>query len=200
MLLPLVKKKIEEKFGSPIRYPKDCDALANAISKACKCKISNSTIKRLFGIIKGSESPRLWTLDLIGLYLGFDSYTDLISHLTDNKAKRKDRLEIIISKNLTKGRSFNILCGQSISIVIENLGKGSYRVLGQTKTVLFANDILEIEKIQMHFPVLIKSIKRDGDYLDGIFIGAVTGVTAITEIKSHSDVELLLNNSLNSNN
>jgi hypothetical protein len=186
MLSPIIKKRLEEKYGAPIRYAKDCEALAGSIRKVCKCQISGSTVKRLLGIIKGTETPRLWTLDLVAFYLGYGSYNELIAEITESKTTKKERIESLNSKELKKGSIHKIDCGKSSSLLIENLDKGHFLLLEQKKTILLPDDVLEIEKIQMHYPVIIKSIKRNEAYHDGIIIGNVTGVTSIAEIKTIS--------------
>jgi len=186
MLSPVIKQKIETKFGMQIRYPKDCDALAITISDFCKCKISGSTIKRLFGMIKGTDTPRLWTLDLMALYIGFNSWNELANQLAENKTKKKDELEILFSKNLKRGMVYKIRFGKTSSITLEYQGSCLYAIIDQAKTVLMKLDILEIEKIQLHFPLLIKKIKRTNSVMESILIGSVTGVTEITEVNRTS--------------
>jgi hypothetical protein len=65
MLSEIIKQKIEERFGKAVRYPKDCEALASIISSVCNERVSASTLKRLYGFVKGVEQPRQFTLDLI---------------------------------------------------------------------------------------------------------------------------------------
>lgn len=179
MLSPVVRNKIEQKFGSPIRYPKDCDSLANSISKECRCKISGSTLKRLFGLIKGTEKPRLWTLDLLANYLNHKSWEDLMNHLTDNKPVVSQKIESVNSKNLITGSVYQIFFGKNTSVIIEYTGKNLFKVIEQERTVLLKSDLITIEKIQLHLPLLVKSIQRGRLVLDGILIGTVTGATSI---------------------
>jgi hypothetical protein len=81
MLSKIIKDMLEEKFGQPVRYPKDCEALAAEISTTCKQRISASTIKRLYGFVQNIEQPRLYTLDVISNYLGYSYWENLLSSL-----------------------------------------------------------------------------------------------------------------------
>lgn len=74
MLHPIVKGLIEEKIGKKIRYPADCEFIVVEIEKITKQRISTNTIKRLLGFIQGVRTPRLYTLDIIAKYLGFNHW------------------------------------------------------------------------------------------------------------------------------
>lgn len=198
MLSPVIRNKIEQKFGSPIRYPKDCDSLANSISKECRCKISGSTLKRLFGLIKGTEKPRLWTLDLLANYLKYKSWEELMNHLTDNKPAASQKIESVISKNLSPGCVYLIAFGKNTSIIIEYSGKNLFEVIGQERTILQESDVVCIEKIQLHLPLLVKSIQRGRIVLDSVLIGNVTGTTSIKLLNKNKGMAILHNT--NSNN
>jgi hypothetical protein len=185
MLSPVIRKKIEHKFGAPIRYPKDCDSLANAIFKQCRCKISGSTLKRLFGLIKGTEKPRMWTLDALANYLDHDSWDDLIDQIAGNKKVRTPKIESVVSRNIESGTIYSIAFGRHASIVLEYKGKNLYEVIEQTKTVLIRSDYVHIERIQLHLPLLVNSIHRGKIVLEGILIGNVTGTTSIKILKAN---------------
>lgn len=198
MLSPVIKNKIEQKFGAPIRYPKDCDSLADSISRECKCKISGSTLKRMFGLIKGTEKPRLWTLDLLANYLNYKSWDDLMNHLTDNKPSVTQKIESVNSKNVNPGFIYQISFGKNISVIIEYTGKNLYEVIEQERTVLLKSDIICIEKIQLHLPLVVKSIQRGKLILDSVLIGTVTGTTGIKLLSKNKEVANL--HHTNSNN
>ena len=78
MLSKIIKEKIHHRFGNEVRYPKDCEALAQHISNQCKTRISGSTLRRLYGFVKGIREPRLYTLDIIAEYLGYKSWEQLL--------------------------------------------------------------------------------------------------------------------------
>lgn len=78
MLPPYVKTRIEKKYGQAIRYPKDCEGLSADISSKIKEQISASTLKRLFGFVKGPEKAQRYTLDVLARYLGHNTWEDVI--------------------------------------------------------------------------------------------------------------------------
>lgn len=90
MLSNEIRKKIELRYGSPIRYSKDCEALARSIANACKQQISITTLKRLLGFAKSIESPRLYTLDTLAEYLGYSDWVSLDAEQTALQQKRSN--------------------------------------------------------------------------------------------------------------
>jgi hypothetical protein len=86
MLSNAVRQKIEERFGKPIRYSKDCEALAASIQKACQERISPTTLKRLFGFAKTIDQPRLFTLDVLALYTGYPNWHSLLDKVDSANA------------------------------------------------------------------------------------------------------------------
>ena len=89
MLTGELRRKIEARFGHPIRYPKDCELLALHISELTNSSISASTIKRLFGLIKTANSPNAYTLDVISRYLGFANQTELNEELANTESVKQ---------------------------------------------------------------------------------------------------------------
>ncbi|MBR3092821.1 MAG: hypothetical protein IKG99_07335 [Bacteroidaceae bacterium] len=65
-----LKKNIEEKVGCKISTPKDFDYLSARISEQTHTSVSVSTLKRLWGYVSGTASPRRSTLDVLSLFLG----------------------------------------------------------------------------------------------------------------------------------
>ena len=65
MVLILLKKKVEEKFGERVRYSRQCEALSEAIFEATGERLSLVTLKRFFGFTTAKVEPRLSTLDIL---------------------------------------------------------------------------------------------------------------------------------------
>src|SRR6266700_3733422 len=77
MLSEEIRVKIEKRFGKPIVYHKDCEALAESIEKAVNERIGVTTLKRLYGIDKDFREPRKYTLNVLAQYLGYPDWASL---------------------------------------------------------------------------------------------------------------------------
>src|SRR6185437_3550003 len=163
MLSIRIKEKIEKEFGEgSIKYAKDCDALASAIATKCNCKVSSSTLKRLFGINKsGIGSPRAFTLDVIANYIGYHTWDDIVRDITHADKNKPQPLQTLISKELTMGAKFLIYFTPQSYIAIEYINNNRYKLILQNRTPLMVNDVLEITKVETHVPLLIRKIIRN---------------------------------------
>ncbi|HXD92979.1 MAG TPA: hypothetical protein VNX01_07170 [Bacteroidia bacterium] len=186
MLSIRIKEKIEKEFGrGPIKYAKDCDVLASAIANKCNCKVSSSTLKRLFGINKsGTRSPRVFTLDLIANYIGYHTWDDIVRDITNADKNKPQPLQTLISKDLSKGAKFLIYFSPQSYIAIEYISKNRFKLILQNRTNLIVGDILEITKVETHVPLLIRKIIRNDIIHSETILGKISGVT---EIKKYSN-------------
>jgi hypothetical protein len=81
MITAAIRQKIEARYGRPLRYSKDCEGLANSINKFCHERVSVTTLKRLFGFAKSVVQPRLYTLDVIAVYIGYKDWSSLLANI-----------------------------------------------------------------------------------------------------------------------
>ena len=187
MLSIRIKEKIEKELGKgSIKYAKDCDILANAIATKCNCKVSSSTLKRLFGINKcGVGSPRVFTLDVIANYINYQSWEDMIRDIAKAGKKKTQPFQTLISKELNRGATFHIAFSPQFYIVIEYMAKNHFKLLLQNKTDLKEGDILEIAKVETHAPLHIKKVIRNDILYQETFLGDITGVTEIKKCRTN---------------
>ncbi len=108
-LLQLIKKEIEIKVGKKILTGKDCTQLSDIIYNDTKLKISVTTLKRFFGVIKSDFNFSKFTIESLVQYIGYQSLDDFRELY--NEAKKdspsenswellKNRVNIITEKSL----------------------------------------------------------------------------------------------------
>jgi hypothetical protein len=132
MISKLIQEKVEERFGKPIRYAKDCEILSTSIHAFTGEKISCSTVKRLFGIIESVNEPRLYTLDIVAQYLGYLNYDQLLQQFNPNKSDISQAIETIASKDLNIGDTIRLKYAPNrflaANYVEDSIFKYNYRV------------------------------------------------------------------------
>ena len=67
-------RKAEAVVGRPMKSPKDFDFLSKCIFDKLHEHVSTSTLKRLWGYVPSSTSPRKTTLDILARFVGVDSW------------------------------------------------------------------------------------------------------------------------------
>lgn len=67
---------VEKKYGGKIDTPRDFTALSKQIEVATGHKISDSTLKRLWGYVKNEHNPTKFTLNILSIYTGYKNYDE----------------------------------------------------------------------------------------------------------------------------
>lgn len=172
MLETPVRTLLEKKFGKSIRYPKDCEALAAMIRDETSCSISASTLKRLMGFYKETESPRLYTLDAIAAFLGFNDWADVQFQLglaAPSSTLGKELLGVIEA-----GTLIHINYSPSRLLQLRSIQQNQYEVISSNSSNLLPGDIVEIPSLLLHHPLVCTSVIRQNINI-GKYIGARNG-------------------------
>ena len=207
MITTAIRQKIEARYGKTLRYSKDCEGLANSINKFCHERLSITTLKRLLGFAKAVEQPRLYTLDVIAAYVGYEDWSSLLANIEKSESvvaliTIKSKVEIgssndpqllhhQISISLTT-QSINIkkivsLCkrlgkhSEIFPFIIEMIGIGA-----RQKNILFLKQIFDLPSIfdeKTHGPIPI------------YYIGQTMGLV----LRSHPDIADEITASLSAN-
>jgi hypothetical protein len=182
MLSEIIKKKIEQKAGQRIRYSRDCDTLAEKILSDCKCSISSSTLKRLFGFVKGEKEPRAYTLDILAAYIGYPSWDELLhSFNTEGSQARREISELKPSK-LKPGEKFELSYKPNTIITIEHIGKSKFKVLAVKNSRLKEGNVFKAAVITLHHPLFVLEVEGDAGKEGKMIEGKISGITSIKKL------------------
>ena len=184
MLSKITCKEIEQRFGKEIRYPTDCEALAGHISMETKQRVSASTLKRMFGFVKGTKEPRLYTLDVIAQYLGhenWDIYIDKFSKIDNSEFANLEQIDVT---RLCKNDKIEFTYEPNRKVVIQYKGDFNFEVTESLNSKLQKADKLKILHIVRHYPLIINSIIRKGQNMGQFKAGKISGITNINIIKA----------------
>ncbi|MCW8896559.1 MAG: hypothetical protein OQJ96_05930 [Flavobacteriales bacterium] len=179
MLSRVIKNKIESQFGHQVRYPKDCEALAADIADKTKHYISGSTVKRLFGFVKGTKEPREYTLDVIAEYLGCSCYETLLNELNFTQEEKESIIEEIEISKIREDQTLVLKFGNKEEIKLKLTGKYQLEVIETTTPDLKKGDKILLSKAILHYPLFIKSHIRNEDDLGSCTLCKISGVTLI---------------------
>ena len=182
MLSEIIKKRIEEKSGLRIRSSRDCELLANKIISESNCRLSTSTLRRLFGFVKGVKEPHLHTLDVLSIYLGYNTWDELIETLNKKGNVVTEIITEIISSKLKTGSKFKYMSKPDTEVTVKYLGKSRFKVLSASNSQLQANDIITMDGFSLHHPVFILEIERNGKEIGKKIDAKVSGVLTIKKI------------------
>lgn len=183
ILSKITQKHIEQKLGVELRYPSDYEHLTYDIERLTKRRIGLNTIKRLFGAIESTAEPRLYTLDAIAVYLGYnnwDSYIVAISREGNSKfaeSNVEDSFTELLSENLITGQKIEFQYFPDRVVVVEFLSETQFRVLASRNSKLKTNDIFDVKGFYLNYPLIIQSVYREGFNLGRFTAGEISGLT-----------------------
>ncbi len=72
--LALLRHEVEQRLGHAVRKPKDFAMLKEQIMSSSDDKISESTLKRIWGYVPSSSMPRPFTLSVLARFVGYESW------------------------------------------------------------------------------------------------------------------------------
>lgn len=165
-----------------IRYSRDCEILANKISSESNCRLSASTIRRLFGFIKTQFTPRTYSLDVIANFLGYSEFDELIHSLNTEEKRAPKIITELKSSEIKQGWKYQYACKPNIDVTIEYMGKSKFKVLKAKNSQLKPDDVFKASILTLHHPLFILEVEREGKPLGKIIEAKVSGITSIKKI------------------
>ena len=174
MLSRAIKDKVEQKYGSTVRYPVECDALAEDISKATGRSISSSTIKRLWGFIEGASAARSYTLDTVAEYCGHSCFDDLIESFNPEKKEQKSNLVKVQASEIGSNQVIVIGFGGDQSVQLQRDRKTTFRVISGNHPKLKEQQRISFNSVEVGYPMFIRCHDIDSGSLT---LGSISGVT-----------------------
>ena len=181
MLSKLIKEKIQARLGQAVRYPKDCDRLADHITEVCQATLSASTLRRLMGFVNGMNEPRLYTLDVIAAYLGHKCWEELLASLQPGVGKPEPVIEKLDPEQVRNGQTIQLTYEPAKVIEIRKVG-GSLRVVTSNEKRLLVNDEVRFIQLKLHYPLTFTHHFREGNSLGKLQLATVSGITSIKQV------------------
>ncbi|MCR5131878.1 MAG: hypothetical protein K6C10_10530, partial [Prevotella sp.] len=88
--LAKLRELIEGVIERKMKTPKDFEFLSECIFEKYHEKISPTTLKRLWGYLSESTTPRKSTLDILSMFVGYDNWKDFCKKNPIEEEKRKE--------------------------------------------------------------------------------------------------------------
>ena len=182
MLSPVTVQQIVDKFGKPIRYPLDCVALSVMIENETGERISTNTLKRLLGFIDETREPRLYTLDTIAKYLGFDNWDVYLMSINKSGNSEFGKIEEINVADLQVNDKIEFHYSPDRMVTVQYLGTTLFEVIKAVNSKLIVGDQFEVKQFFINYPLYINDVIRDGNHLGSFTAGKVSGITMLKKL------------------
>lgn len=175
-------KKIEEKIGMEVRYPQDCDVIAQAIEDETGKTLGSTTIKRMFGFVNENRIPRLSTMDILAQFLGYSNFELMAKDINeDTDISDFTWMETVEPEKLAEGTQLQITYEPNRLLILTYLGNNKFIVNESKRSKLQKGDTIEIHQMVVGHELVVKHVWRNGQDF-GSYTGAKQGGLTSIEI------------------
>ena len=167
-------KEIETALHRQMKTPKDFDFLKEKIYERLNILVSSTTLKRLWGYLDESVTPREKTLDVLTQFLGYRDWKEYTQHANNPKESQSSPVmnrKISVKEDLALGDSIRLTWQPDRVCDIEYLGDLTFKVIASENTRLQPGDTFEcsliVEGEPLYLDNLIQGQKQPTAYVCG---------------------------------
>lgn len=179
--LAYLKEKVEKEFGQKPLTSSDFDNLSSSLESSTGQHISSSTLKRLWGYVKPSPMPRQITLNILSVYVGYDSYQDFCKslHSSDVFSSLFFSSETLMADDLKEGDEVTIGWAPDRVVVLRYSGNMRFEVLDGGSSHLLKGDSFCKSEFFLGKPLYIGQVIRDGSVVAAYVAGKAGGLNLL---------------------
>lgn len=154
--------QVEEKFGHRLSTTTDYELLSFVIEREIGELISASTLKRLWGYVSYSSTPRIATMDTLSRYLGHKDFKVFCKVLRDSGAVVSSFFtsKTIETASLKEGSSLLLGWAPNRLMEIRFIGGTTFEVVSVENAKLRPGDRFEASEFILGAPLFISSVRR----------------------------------------
>ena len=147
--------------------------------RACHgCPISTSTLKRLWGYVKGYGNTRRYTFDVLCRYAGKGSWTDFVQSLNDTDAQSDFYgAKLLRSDSLAVGDCVEVTWQPNRHCLFRYLGGNGFVVERSENAKIDVGDSFRCEVFRHGQPLYLDEVCHKGSRLAAYVCGANDGVS-----------------------
>lgn len=172
---------VEQKYARPLRTTTDFEEFSFYLKQQTGKVLSTSTLKRLWGYVNDSHTPRVHTLDLLSNYIGHEHFSGFCLWLKSSTAYNSSFFTArqVLSHELVPGRELEIGWAPNRYLRLRHKGDGCFEVLEAKQSKLREGDCFEAASFLMGQPLLLSYILRDGVRTSPFIAGRNGGLTLL---------------------
>ena len=125
-----------EQFGQSMSSPADFARLCDELTVELGESLSMSTLKRVWGYVKGYATVRVSTLNTLARYVGCRDWKEFCESLSDPDVSSFQLGDVVAISTLTVGDCVEVTWSPGRRIVAQYLGQGRMRVVENERSKL----------------------------------------------------------------
>lgn len=187
-----LKASVEHFVGREIKLPRDFVFLEKQVECYTGVKISQSTLKRLWGYVSCDSAPSYYVLDTLATMLGYTSWTDFVKRSLDSESSCRIVRRKLQMDALSLGDKIELMWSPFRVLVAEYTGDGTFVVEQSENSKLIAGDTFHCSCVIEGEPLYLTDVTHPGieacDYVCGKLGGVKWRVIVNEANKTESDI------------
>ena len=174
-----LKKAVEKRLGRVPGSRYDFGELSDLIEQSTGHPLSENTLRRIWGKIKGYDTVFEHTLDILSAYAGYGYWQRFVkSSACSGKAVSsvKESEFRIETDSLPVGTKLRIGWAKGCTCVAEYQGADTFRVLEAVGTIMQAGDTFECKQFLKGQPLFIDNLVHSGELCQRYYAALESGV------------------------
>lgn len=171
-------REVENSGNLKVSTPKDFELLSDIIQRSTGVLLSPTTLKRIWGYVNESVTPRRSTLDVLARFCGWKDYEHFTrGKIPDIESGNIGSSSIKAGENIQPGERIKLFWNPSRVCTIEYLGNLEWKVVSATATRLSPGDKFRCAIILSGEPLYLDNLIKNGNRA-GIYVcGRKSGVS-----------------------
>ena len=185
-LPPIVIAKLEERTGINLGNPSDRDIHlpSKGIEDVTGSRLGVNTLKRLLGRIADvTHKSRPGTLNVIARYLGSPNWPTLLIDLSNGSSSFSTVEDELRTNELQPGQVVEITYLPNRQLQFAYLGDEKFELVARENSKLQLGDVCSISSFILHYPLIIRNVKRQGEDLGSYSAARAGGISTIKILK-----------------
>lgn len=172
---------VEKMYAKPLRTTTDFDEFSFYLKQKTGEVISTSTLKRLWGYVNDSHTPRSHTLDLLSRYIGYEHFSGFCTWLKSSTAYNSSFFSTkqVSAKELVPGTQVEIGWSPNRYLRLIYKGETFFEVAEAKQSKLQKGDCFEVSSFLMGQPLSLPYVLRGGIRTSPFIAGRNGGLTLL---------------------
>ena len=175
---------VEQKYPKNLQTTTDFEEFSFHLKQETGEQISASTLKRLWGYVNDSHTPRPQTLDILSRYIGHDYFKTFCNWIKSSTAYNSSffATKQILSKDLSPGQEVEIGWAPNRYLRLQYQGNGFFFITEALQSKLQKGDSFEAAAFLLKQPLYLPYILRNGNKTSPFIAGRNGGLTLINQL------------------
>jgi len=173
--------QVEVAFGRKMKSPRDFEWLSTELNARQGVQVSTTTLKRLWGYLTSTTSPRRFTLDSLARAVGYRDYDHFV-HKGQGSGLDESPSDVVLSKRLNVARDLAVRDRVLLSwhpgreCVVRYLDRNQFVVEQSTNTRLLPGNTFDCGLMIEDEPLYIDNLVQQDGMPKGYVCGKVGGI------------------------